>query len=133
MTEEIFHETDTDNSGFVDIEELSFALANHPDLDEEQSEYLLTHAAGVFKIADMKKFSAENVNDDKMSLEEFQNIMHSCLYGEPKIYWAYAFVTEAANSWDGMHVSDCAIADYINENWGIPRKDILIPILELEA
>ena len=69
-TAEMFTDADTDNSGFVDVKELAAALAHHIE-DEAELEFFLNHIDGVFRIADMKKFHEERINDDLMSLEEF--------------------------------------------------------------
>jgi len=83
----------------------------------------------------MKKFHEDYVKDERVSPAEAMNFFHQCASGQPKVFYAYLHMSEAAQfpqaKEDQSRVPDCHVADVMGE-LGFDRNDSLITLLQAE-
>jgi hypothetical protein len=70
-----------------------FAAAENPPVQRIIESYLWD----AYKIADMKKFHEDAIQDGRLSLAEFKNFTNQCVGGQPKLWYAYLHLAAAQN------------------------------------
>ena len=132
--DEYFEMVDLDGNTFLTIDEVEAAVAAFIE-DPVERAFIESHLPEAFKLADMKKFHEDNVKDERVSPAEAMNFFHQCAAGQPKVFYAYLHMSEAAqfpqDKKDQSRVPDCHVADVMGE-LGLDRNESLLTLLHAE-
>jgi len=132
--DEYFQMVDLDGNTFLTIDEVEAAVAAFIE-DPAERAFVESHLPEAFKLADMKKFHEDNIKDERISPAEGWNFFHQCAAGQPKVFYAYLHMSEAAQfpqaKEDQSRVPDCHVADVMGE-MGLDRNESLMTLLAAE-